>query len=137
MQRRRGNRIIRHFIAATALILLALSCSEPDSTEQFIFNKDGSYSFQIDMTRANCAYDLSFYSRVDAWHKVKEFPIDVVLTSPSGKKYQERVYFVRENHDKVPYRTGVIPDENGVWRLDARADVKGLRGLGLICKRVY
>ena len=130
------SRIIRHIFAATALILLALSCSEPDSTEQFVFNKDGSYSFSVDMSRTDCAYDLSFYSRVDSWHKVKEFPIDVVLTSPSGKKYQERVYFVREKHDKVPYRTGIIPDENGIWTLDAKADVKGLRGLGLICRRV-
>ena len=136
MQERRVNRIIRHIFAATALILLALSCSEPDSTEQFVFNKDGSYSFSVDMSRTDCAYDLSFYSRVDSWHKVKEFPIDVVLTSPSGKKYQERVYFVREKHDKVPYRTGIIPDENGIWTLDAKADVKGLRGLGLICRRV-
>ena len=136
MEERRVSRIIRHIFAATALILLALSCSEPDSTEQFVFNKDGSYSFSVDMSRTDCAYDLSFYSRVDSWHKVKEFPIDVVLTSPSGKKYQERVYFVREKHDKVPYRTGIIPDENGIWTLDAKADVKGLRGLGLICRRV-
>ena len=137
MQGRRVNRLIRLIFAGAALIMLALSCSEPDSSEQFIFNKDGSYSFQVDMSRTDCAYDLSFYSRVDSWHKVKEFPIDVVLTSPSGRRYQERVYFVRENHDKVPYRTGVIPEENGIWKLDAKADVKGLRGLGLICKKVY
>ena len=137
MQGRKVNRIVRLIFAATALILLALSCSEPDSTEQFILNKDGSYSFHVDMSRTDCAYDLSFYSRVDSWHKVREFPIDVVLTSPSGRKYQERVYFVRVSHDRVPYRTGLIPDESGVWTLDAKADVKGLRGLGLICKRVY
>ena len=137
MQGRRVNRIIRQIFAATALILLALSCSEPDSSEQFVFNKDGTYRFQVDMSHADCAYDLSFYSRVDAWHKAKEFPIDVVWTSPSGRRYQERVYFVREKHDRVPYRTGVIPEENGVWTLDAKADVKGLRGLGLICRRVY
>jgi len=131
------NKIIRLVLAAAALILLAPSCAEPDSTEQFVLNKDGSYSFSVDMSRSDCAYDLSFYSRVDSWHKVKEFPIEVVWTSPSGKRYQERVYFVRESHDRMPYRTGVIPDENGVWTLDAKADVKGLRGLGLVCKRVY
>ena len=137
MQGRRTNSFLRLILAVAALIILAPSCSEPDSSEQFIFNTDGTYSFSVDMTRTDCAYDLSFYSRVDSWHKVKEFPIDVVLTSPSGRRYQERVYFVRENHDRVPYRTGVIPDENGVWKLDAKADVKGLRGLGLICRRVY
>ena len=137
MKGRRANRTLWLILAAAALIMSALSCSEPDSTEQFIFNKDGSYSFTVDMSRTNCAYDFSFYSRVDAWHKVKEFPIDVVWTSPSGIRYQERVFFVRESHDRVAYRTGVIPEENGIWKLDAKADVKGLRGLGLICKRVY
>ena len=137
MQRRRANRIIRLILAAAALILLAPSCSEPDSTEQFILNRDGTYSFSVDMSRTGCAYDLSFYSRVDSWHKVKEFPIDVEWTSPSGRRYRERVYFVREKHDRVPYRTGVIPEENGIWKLDAKADVKGLTGLGLICRRVY
>ena len=77
MKGRRANRTIWLIIASAALILSALSCSEPDSTEQFIFNKDGTYSFTVDMSRANCAYDFSFYSRVDARHKVKEFPIDV------------------------------------------------------------
>lgn len=137
MTGRRANKILRLILAAAALTMLVPSCAEPDSTEQFVLNKDGSYSFSVDMSRSDCAYDLSFYSRVDSWHKVKEFPIEVLWTSPSGKRYQERVYFVRESHDRMPYRTGVIPDENGVWTLDAKADVKGLRGLGLVCKRVY
>ncbi|MBQ2104688.1 MAG: hypothetical protein II599_00095 [Bacteroidales bacterium] len=121
----------------SALILSVLSCSEPLSTEKFIQNTDGRYSFEVDMTHTDCAYDLFFYSRVDSWKKVPEFPIDVMWTSPSGARYSERVYFVRDGHDKVAYRTGLIPEENGVWKLDATADAEGLRGLGLVCRRVY
>ena len=137
MPGRRANRPLRLLSAMAVLTALALSCAEPDSVEQFVLNRDGTYSFSVDMSRTDCAYDLSFYSRVDSWRKVSEFPIDVEWTSPSGRRYSERVYFVRESHDVVPYRTGVIPEENGVWTLDAKADVKGLRGLGLICRRVY
>ena len=121
----------------SALILSVLSCSEPLSTEKFILNQDGRYSFEVDMSHTDCTYDLYFYSRVDSWKKVPEFPIDIVLTSPSGVRYSERVYFVRDGHDKLAYRTGLVPVESGVWTLDARADAEGLRGLGLICKRVY
>lgn len=121
----------------SALILSVLSCSEPLSMEKFILNQDGRYSFEVDMTHTDCTYDLYFYSRVDSWKKVPEFPIDIVWTSPSGVRYSERVYFLRDGHDKLAYRTGLVPVESGVWTLDARADAQGLRGLGLICKRVY
>ena len=131
------NRTAARIVLLSALILSVLSCSEPLSTETFVLNQNGKYSFEVDMTHTDCAYDLFFYSRVDSWRKVPEFPIDIVWTSPSGQRYSERVYFVRDGHDKVAYRTGLIPVESGIWKLDAAADAEGLRGLGLICKRVY
>ena len=131
------NRALWRISALAALILLALSCSEPLSSETFVKKTDGTYTFEVDMSRSGCTYDISFYTRLDSRHKVSGFPMDVRWKSPSGEVYDERVYFDCSEHSRVLYRTGLIPQEEGVWTVGVRADAEGMRGLGLICERKF
>jgi len=87
------------------------------------------------MSDSTATYDLSFYSRFDGdFHG--SFPVGVVVKSPSGKKLEEQVYW-DVTQPEVLYRSGIKPAELGVWEISLYVDdLKGMRGMGLICKTV-
>ena len=129
------------------LALLVLSCSQPDSYEQFIRAKDapsGVYSFDLDLSDSTCLYDFSFYLRSDKpslWSRAKDRPValDIVWTAPSGESWPERVYLNSgdERGRVALYRRDCVPEEPGCWTLQVtpRDTDKGWRGLGIICHR--
>ena len=134
-----------------------LSCARPDSVEQYVGieqrEANGIYRYSIDLSDSLATYDITFYSRIDAGRQrmaeTGDFPLMVTWISPSGQRYRETVFFnVRDeargssfytSQYRKPYRTGLVPVENGIWDLtvhvNAGNEVPGFRGLGVICRK--
>ena len=153
-----GKHLAKVFYLILAVIGAAcVSCSRPVSYEQFVSVEDreanGLYRYILDLSDSLCTYDVSFYSRIDAT-RIKEahsrdFSLMVTWTAPSGQRFRETVYFglfdESEGSDSYsrqyvkPYRKGLVPVEFGTWDLEvlvnSGAEVPGLRGLGVICKK--
>lgn len=146
--------------AAVLLVLVTLmcGCSRPTSYERFVLlgdkEGDGRYHYTLDMSDSLCTYDISFYTRIDSngnkLSGIKDFPLNVTFMSPSGQRYEEKVYFkvngeaaagsdFYSRQYKVPYRSGLVPVEWGMWEMAVRIDsdryIPGFRGLGVICKK--
>ena len=139
------------------LAAAALSCARPDSVEQYVGAEqrepNGLYRYSIDLSDSTATYDISFYTRIDAGKQrmatVKDFPLMVTWTSPSGQRYRETVYFTVGDEARgsnyytrqyrKTYRTGLVPVESGVWDMTVHVnsgnDIHGFRGLGVICKK--
>ena len=80
-------------------------------------------------------YDVSFFTRIDG-NFVGSFPVTVRVKSPSGRKFEEQVYWDALEQE-VLYRSGIRPSESGNWEFSLYVDnIKGLRGMGLVCKEV-
>ena len=123
-------------VLTVLLSVLLCSCSRPMSVEKFVMaDGTGEYVFDLDMTDSLHVYDLSFYTRLDGRDAPSGFPMKIYLTSPSGQTYVEGVYFDCSSGVKVPYRTGLVPVERGVWRMSVSAVAQGMCGLGLICEK--
>lgn len=150
----------RHILISALFVAVAFSlfsCSEPQSYEEFVRtgskDEDGLYRFTLNMSDSLAVYDLSFYSRIECGNgklaELRDFPLDITLQSPSGRKYWEKVYFPVHQSSKgsnfyshqyiLPYRSGIIPDEAGEWelavRIDADGHIPGFRGLGVILEK--
>lgn len=133
-------------------------CSEPGQREVFIKSNDRdgttAYTFPLDMSDSLSRYDISFYTRIDCdGESFAAMPpaiaLEITYISPSGQKYAETVSipkdsFIDESHFskeyEVPYRTGVIPVENGIWEMSVTVmdekEFPGLRGLGTITRKI-
>lgn len=133
-------------------------CSEPGQHEIFIKSHErdcnAAYIFPLDMSDSLSRYDISFYTRIDSDGKnfsamPPYIPLEVTYTSPSGQKYAETVCiskesFTHESHFskeyEVPYRSGLVPVENGIWEMSVTVrDEKafpGLRGMGTIIRKM-
>lgn len=136
---------------------LSVGCARPTSTEQFLKvtakGPDGLYHFALDLSDSLHRYDVSFYSRIDCNNikaaSVSDFPMTVTWTAPSGRKYNETVYFdvssgtagsgFYSKQYLIPYRMGITPVEWGEWDLAVRVDadrfVPGFRGIGVVCAK--
>lgn len=137
---------IRHSLLAVAS-LLAISCSQPVSYEEFIKVSDaanGVYSYDLDLSDPLASYDVSFYTRIDRSSvRIRtEYPqirLKVSWVSPSGDGFSETVYMKgsRSGESCQKYRSGIVPKEPGMWKLNVEAfpAEDGLRGLGIVCKR--
>ena len=134
-----------------------LSCARPDSVEQYVGieqrEANGIYRYSIDLSDSLATYDITFDTRIDAGRQrmaeTGDFPLMVTWISPSGQRYRETVFFnVRDeargssfytSQYRKPYRTGLVPVENGIWDLtvhvNAGNEVPGFRGLGVICRK--
>ena len=122
------------------VLLLAgvAACSQPESVEQYVFDDgSGQFAFQVDLSDSLCVYDLSFYTRMESRLSPPGFPMRVYLTSPSGERYSETLFYDASSSLVVPYRTDLRPVEYGMWELSVRARAEGLKGLGLICTMKY
>ena len=121
-----------------ALLLLAVACQRPLTTETYVFdNGSGQFDFEVDMSDTLCVYDLSFYTRLESRLSPPGFPIRVYLTSPSGVVYGESLFYDASTGLVVPYREDLRPVEYGSWLLSVRARAEGLQGMGLICTKKY
>lgn len=144
-------------LALAVLTAVGVSCSRPESTEQFVSVEDrevnGLYRFDLDLSDSLSTYDVTFYSRIDA-NKLKlaharDFSLMVTWIAPSGQRFRETVYFgvfdesagsdFFSSQFRKPYRTGLAPVEYGTWELNVLVnsgqDVPGFRGLGVICNK--
>ena len=143
---------MKRFAFLTAAILLCmLSCREPSSVENFVKGAEGPYSFDVDMSDSTRTYDIWIYTRTDSRpalvKDVSGIPLDITWTSPGGKTFSETVYmplrdsvrhFFYSSETSRPYRTGVVPIEPGIWKMEVSipdsARIKGFRGLGVRVK---
>jgi len=133
------------------LLLLAFSCREPRSMEQFIA-APGPYTFRVDMSDTAVTYDFSFYTRLDGYptelQAARELPLVITWISPSDSSYTEQVFMPLKGQSTLftrqvlqPYRERVCPVEPGQWTLSVAiphsASREILRGLGLtVSKRL-
>jgi len=141
---------IRAFLYLLCVLSFSGSCCEPSSREFFVKSsaKDagGRYSFNLDMRDSLSMYSVNFFTRIDngALECIPNLAVDVLLVSPSGKEYAERVYLPKEayisdgnfaNDCDIPYRTGFRPVEHGVWKMFLTVpdenSVYGFRGMGI------
>ncbi len=160
------QRVVNHapIILLSALLLFAASC-RPASYEQFIRAdqaQDGEYVFALDLSDSTVTYDLSLYTRVDpalmaAATPSAELALQVCWLAPQPSvgeavpdstalsclavpAMSEIVYlpFGAEAGSVKLYRSGVKPAPAGEWHLSVTpiAPPEGLRGIGIICKRV-
>lgn len=138
-----------HSRALGCLLLACLftACREPASVEQFLPG-EGPFTFPVSMADTAAFYDFDFYTRIDdrpdRLRSLRETPLSVVWSSPSGKLMRETVYLPLEGkmsffsrQVRVPYRAGVQPSETGDWKLiiTLPSPPEGLRGLGLVVTR--
>lgn len=145
-------------------IMLLVSC-RPASYEQFIRAdqaQDGDYIFQLDLSDSTATYDLSLYTRVDpalmaAATPSAELALQVCWLAPQPSvgeavpdstalsclavpAMSEIVYlpYGSAAGSVKLYRSGVKPAPAGEWHVAVTpiAPPEGLRGIGIICKRV-
>lgn len=150
-------RISLRTVIIIVLATLSAGCARPTSTECFLKasdkSADGLYHFLLDLSDSLNRYDVSFYSRIDCNNikaaSVRNFPMTVTWTAPSGQKYNETVYFdfsaETDGSDfytrqyLLPYWLGITPVEWGEWDLAVRVDadrfVPGFRGIGVVCAK--
>lgn len=130
------------FLALVCACIAAGACSEPSVQDTFIRSdrtESGVYGFSIDLCDTLSCYDLYFYSSVAGTVPMENVRLDIEWVSPSGERASESVYFreISVDGSRELYRSAVVPEIAGTWRLEVRPDVgeASLTGLGLICIR--
>ena len=127
------------------LLVLAVACSRPTSTETFI-RGEGPYTFTVDMADSTAAYNFDLFTRVDNESSLGSILLDITWKTPSDSTFTESVYlpvmskassFSQDAY--APYRAGVMPVENGIWTLTITVPnpPEGLRGMGLVIEKVW
>ena len=126
---------------ACVLTLVAGACAKPSVQEQFVRSDEarmGVYAFELDLDSSSRSYDIYLYSSTVLDTLLDEVRLDVQWISPSGEAASETVYLrdVCKRGVKELYRSGVEPEERGVWRLRVKVYDPGgdLTGLGIICE---
>ena len=130
--------------------LLALACTEPLSTEQFVLG-GGPYVFPVDMTDSTATYDFDLYTRLDGDHEdlatLKGTLLRAEWRSPSDSVFVEKIYLPLDGTRRsyfsrqvyVPYRADMKPVQPGLWTLtfrqEDRMQMVPLRGLGLVVRK--
>lgn len=134
---------MRRLLAIILVALPAVCCTKPGSYEEFIRAKDASegvYSFDLDMSDEGCSYDISLFTKLDTRvfgrRTSESMPLAVIWSSGDSLSFSETVYYPLDR-TIVPYRSGVVLQHPGNWtiRFNVLTAPKGLRGLGIICKR--
>ena len=146
-------------LAAAVLAAAVISCRKPSSYEQFIRAdraEGGEYVFCLDMSDTLACYDVSLYTRVDAAffaaaRPSRQLRLEIswiapvmpdstpVMPDPDRASLSETVYLPYGGRAGSAhlYRSGVKPSPAGEWTVAVRPldAPKGLRGMGIICKR--
>ena len=134
---------MKNLLPLLLLLLLALSCRQPASTELFV-KAPGPYVFAVDMTDSTVAYDFDLFSRIDASSSPAQLRLNVSWEGPAVPAFTESVYlpvqrgsafFSQESY--APYRAGVVPVRWGPWTLTVAVPnpPEGFRGMGLVVRR--
>lgn len=120
--------------------LLPAACAPPDTQEQFVRADkaaDGVYIFDFELEGNGSSYDFSIWG-VSLDKDIYGEELRVQWLSPSGSGFSETVFMRRisPSGDRELYRSSVVPDAEGKWRISIRA-VPGdeLAGLGVICRK--
>ncbi|MGN0195354.1 MAG: hypothetical protein ACI4AE_02740 [Candidatus Cryptobacteroides sp.] len=143
-------------LMAAVVVPLLFSCARPSSDE--VFRKaseradDGCYLFNVAMDDSSYVYDISLIVPMmcpDAvFGKFEGFAAEVVLTSPSGKRFAGRLDAGRETVCSaswdlktlcVPVAGGVVPGEYGLWTLGVYLPGEedfGVTGVGMRLERI-
>ena len=124
--------MLRRFPLILVLLLLAVSCREPRSTERFV-KGPGPYVFVVDMSDTLSVYDLDLFTRVDG-EVPPEIGLRVQWTAPSRATSRETVYLPLSPEVYQPYRRGMRPPQPGEWTLTVTpvSAPEGLWGMGLV-----
>ncbi|MGM9741315.1 MAG: hypothetical protein ACI3ZP_11990 [Candidatus Cryptobacteroides sp.] len=144
---------LRKIILFMALPMALFSCSEPDSSEIFVRNRDrdaaGRYVFDVDMKDSSRTYSMDFYVAFSCTGKVfssfSHLPANVLWVSPEGIVYEDNILIYGEASEssstflkavKAPYRKGAAPVSSGMWKamvsVPADSVAKyGIAGLGM------
>ena len=120
----------RNSLYISLLFLWLTACSQPVSIEMFAPMGE---ELVLDMSDSLCTYDISFFTRADfpafSRRPGRDIPLEVFLTSPSGRTFSEQVYFPTADPIRstafsddylAPWRTGCDPVEYGKWSLKIR-----------------
>ena len=141
----------RILLWSAVFVMTVVSCSEPSVYGNFVKIADadssGRYRFTLEMTDSLSRYDIYFYTRIDAVDRDAEsveedIPVNVMLVSPSGVRYTEKVYIRRETNTTdsryygdydVLWRKDSVPVTFGSWLLYLSTDsnIPGFRGFGI------
>lgn len=128
---------------SNVLILLSVavllqSCGGYPGDSEFIKAADapeGVYSFRADLSDSLATYDISFYSRIK-----EPLMLDVKWVSPAAvPSLRDSVWIAPEGRKPVLalYRSGVCPEEKGVWTIEVRPSnlPSGFCGIGIVKKK--
>ena len=109
------------------LFLWLTACSQPVTIEMYAPIGE---ELVLDMSDSLYTYDISLFTRADfpAFSRRPNYdiPLEVFLTSPSGREFSEEVYFPTaeplrstafSDDYMAPWRTGCEPIEYGKWTL--------------------
>lgn len=124
------------------LLLLAVSCRQPQSTETFL-RGTGPFEFAVDMGDSTLVYDFDLFSRIDATEFPSQLQLDIAWKNPVDSVFTETVwlpvsrgnsFFSQEAY--APYRADVVPAVFGPWTLSVAVPnpPEGFRGLGLVMR---
>lgn len=136
--------MLRRISILLFVLLLALSCREPRSTETFV-RGTGPYVFTVEMADSTATYDFDLYTRIDAATAPAELPLKVAWKAPDGTLFTESVYLPVSGNSSffsheayAPYRSAVVPSQWGTWTVTVTllSVPEGLRGMGLVVRRV-
>jgi len=145
-------------------LLLLLACNPPRSYEEFIPAEhsgglafdDNVYRFDLDLSDSTAVYDVYFYTRVENTGLTQvrsdhgQLGLEINWLSPltavsdssftAGQSVLSETVYMPLGDDrgsKTLYRSGVSPGLYGLWTLEVKTldAPKGLRGLGIICKK--
>lgn len=120
------------------IALLLQSCGGNVGVSTFIKAADaadGVYRFETDLSDSLSAYDISFYTRI-----AEPLMLEVDWISPSAVPSLKDSVWVEPAGRKAVfalYRSGVCPEEKGVWTIAVRPSAvpRGFCGLGIVAKK--
>lgn len=132
-----------------------VSCSRPYMQENFVKTSErdeyGRYEFVLDMADSS-SYSISFLIIMDCNRKqfnlFDNASVNVMWGSPSGRFYEEKVWFSRDDLSQetmlsrvflLPYRAKLRPFEYGKWSVYLTLDEKIIKdyripGIGIKLK---
>lgn len=145
------------FLSGLFLLLLICSCSAPDKDYEYKdlnrkgFDTRDTLSYTVSLSDSLSVYDIFLCSRLSPKLSLEKINLLITAVSPSGKQYCETIEVPvnkTKNHGlqdiEWHYRTNIIPNEYGDWKLsilfldgEARNNylLNGIYGLGVYCKK--
>ncbi|HIR95758.1 MAG TPA: hypothetical protein IAC05_06995 [Candidatus Coprenecus stercorigallinarum] len=156
-----------HCLTAAVLCAVLTSCTVtpvPDSGFAEFSEENGmKITLPLDMSDSTCSYNLSLMARFIKGKGPESVTMDITVISPSGIRGRETAvlpsdyYGIRSHLRSNPsdsliriagttsyydiswvYRSGIIPEERGSWKMEIalRGKPEGVLGAGYILDRI-